>query len=55
MIIERGQVFASCRPGTHRRLRIERYTPGDASAFVVDAETGQQPRHILVRVLAWTP
>ncbi|MFJ5217196.1 hypothetical protein ACIP98_21040 [Streptomyces sp. NPDC088354] len=55
MIIECGQVFASCRPGTHRRLRIQRYAPGDASAFVVDAETGHHPRHILTRVLHPSP
>ncbi|MEU6340280.1 hypothetical protein ABZ883_04925 [Streptomyces sp. NPDC046977] len=50
-----GQIYASCRPGDDRRLRIERFEPGYASAFVVDAETGHRPRWILIHALHPTP
>jgi hypothetical protein len=55
MPIAPGQAYRSADPRGGPRIRIERYTPGHAHAWVVDADTGRRGRWVLVRSLHQTP
>lgn len=50
-MIAPGQVYRSCDPHGGPRIRVTAYTPGDARAHVVDADTGKRPRQMLVTQL----
>lgn len=49
--VEAGQVYDSCDPRGGPSIRVTRYTPGTARAYVVDAVTGKHPRGVLVSSL----
>ncbi|MFJ8163839.1 hypothetical protein ACIRBY_23330 [Streptomyces sp. NPDC096136] len=56
MTIQPGQTYRATNPlDEGRRILIEAYTPGDARAHVVDADTGKRPRQILARTLHTKP
>jgi len=50
-MIQPDQIYRNCDPRDSIRIRIVRYTPGDARAHVVDAVTGKRHRQILVNAL----
>ncbi|MFJ6578404.1 hypothetical protein ACIQMY_20835 [Streptomyces sp. NPDC091368] len=54
-MIEKDQTYRYADPRETIRIRITSYTPGDARAHVVDADTGKRPRQILARTLHATP
>ncbi|KUH38407.1 MULTISPECIES: hypothetical protein [Streptomyces] len=55
MTICPGQTYRAVEPlAEGRRIRIDRYTPGHAHAWVVDAQTGTRGRWILVSSLHQT-
>ncbi|KAF0646285.1 MULTISPECIES: hypothetical protein [Streptomyces] len=55
MSIAPTQTYRSADPRGGPRIRIEKYTPGHAHAWVSDADTGKRARWVLVRSLHQTP
>lgn len=47
--IRAGQVYRSADPRDSIRIRILWWSPGQARAWVCDADDGKRSRHVLVR------